>query len=75
MAFWVVYKGHTLNCADKYNLIKLSALIGFVYDLSDTQDGLKCWRKGIIFCGKHPLVLTRIQVSDIQGPWALLLKN
>ena len=33
-------------------------------DLSDTQDGLKCWRMGIIFYGKHPFLLTRIQVSD-----------
>ena len=23
-----------------------------------------CWRMGFIFCGKHPLLLTRIQVSD-----------
>ena len=29
-----------------YNLIGLSDLIGFGYDLSDTQDGLKCWRTG-----------------------------
>ena len=28
------------NCADKYNLIELSDLIGFGYDLSDTQAGL-----------------------------------
>ena len=61
-----------MNGADKYNLIDLSDLIGFGYDLSDTQDGLKCWRMGIIFCGLHPLLLTRIQVSYIQGPWALL---
>ena len=26
------------------------------------QDGLK--RMGFIFCGKHPLLMTRIQVSD-----------
>ena len=25
-------------------LIKHSELIGFAYDLSDTQDGLRCWR-------------------------------
>ena len=37
--------------------------LGFVYDLSDTQDGLKCLRMGFIFCGKH-LLMTRIQVSD-----------
>ena len=30
------------NCADKYNLIEHSDLIGFGYDLSDTQDGLRC---------------------------------
>ena len=35
------------------------------YDLGDTQDGLKCWRMGFIFCGKHPLLLTRIKVSDL----------
>ena len=28
------------NCADKYNLIELIDLIGFGYELSDTQDGL-----------------------------------
>ena len=58
-----------MNCAD--NLIELSDLIGFGYDLSDTQDGLECWRMGIIFCGKHPL-LTRIQVSD-PGPMGPLV--
>ena len=58
---WI--KGQTLNFSDKYNLVELSG-----YYLSDTQDGLQCWRMGIIFCGKHPLLLTRIQVSDIQGP-------
>ena len=43
-------------------------LIGFGYDLSDTQDGLiKCWRMGFIFCSKHHLLLTRIQVNDL-GP-------
>ena len=73
LAFWVGYKGQTLNSEVKYNLIELSDLVGFGYDLSATQDGLKCWRMGIIFCGKHPLLLTRIQVSDIQGSWALLL--
>ena len=44
---------------------------GFVYDLSDTQDGLKCLRKGFIFCGKHLLLMTRTQVS-YQGPMGLL---
>ena len=42
-------------------------MIGFVYDLSDTQDGLKCLRMGFIFCGKHLLLMTRILVSN-QGP-------
>ena len=37
------------HCADKYDFIELSDLIGFGYDLSDTQDGLKCWRMGFIF--------------------------
>ena len=34
---------------------------------SDTQDGLNCGRIGFIFRGKHPLLVTRIQVSD-PGP-------
>ena len=29
------------NCADKFILIEHSHLIGFCYDLSDTQDGLR----------------------------------
>ena len=33
-------------CADKYNLIELSDLVGFGYDPSDTHDELKCWRMG-----------------------------
>ena len=38
-------------CADKFILIELSELIVFGYDLSDTQDGLRCWRNGIyILC-------------------------
>ena len=51
------------NCADKYYLSELD----FGFDLNDTQDGLKCWRMGFIFCGKHPLLVIRIQVSD-PGP-------
>ena len=42
----------------------VSCLIGFGNDLSDTQDELKCWRMGFIFCGKHLPLLTMIQVSD-----------
>ena len=38
-----------------YNLIELSDLIGFDYDLRGM---------GFIFCGKHPLLLAKIQVSD-----------
>ena len=45
---WVKKVRHR-NCADKYNLIELSDLIGFGYDLSDTQDGFQCWRMGSIF--------------------------
>ena len=47
---------------------------GFGYDLSDTQDELTCWRMGFIFCGKHPLFLTMILVSDPgpMGPLVLL---
>ena len=48
-------------------MIELSDLIGFGYDLSDTQDGLKCLRMDFIFCGYHPLLLTRNYVSDL-GP-------
>ena len=50
-------------------MFELSDLIGFDYYLSDTQDGLKCYRMRFIFCGKHLLLLTRIQihVSD-PGP-------
>ena len=49
------------------SIMELSGLIGFGYDLSDSQDGIKCCRKGFILCGKDPLLLTKIQVSD-QGP-------
>ena len=28
-------------------IVQISILIGFGYDLSDTQDGLRCWRNGI----------------------------
>ena len=31
----------------KYVLVELSELIGFSYDLSDTNNGLGCWRNGI----------------------------
>ena len=50
-----------------YNLFELGNLKGFDYHLSDIQDGLKSWRIRFIFCGKHHLLLTRIQVSD-PGP-------
>ena len=47
-------------------------MIGFVNDLSNTQDGLKCLRMGFIFCGKHLFLMTWIQVSD-QGPMGPLI--
>ena len=47
--FGWVKRARQCNCADKYILIKLSDLIDFVYDLSDTQDGRKCLRMGFIF--------------------------
>ena len=53
------------------SIIQLN-LIGFGYDLSDIQDGLKCWRMGFIFCGQHHLLLTRIQVSGL-WPMGLLV--
>ena len=56
-----------MNYADIINLIERRDLIGIGYDLSDTQYELKCWRMGMIFCGKYPLLLTRIQVSNA-GP-------
>ena len=47
-------------------------LIGFGYDQSVIQDGHKCWKMGFIFCGKHLLLLTRIQVSGL-GPMCPLV--
>ena len=41
LAFWEGKKVRHWNSADKYILIELCDLIGFGYDLSDTQDGLK----------------------------------
>ena len=66
--FLIRQNGHQ-NCEDKYIYIlnELSSLIGFDYDLSDTQDGLKSWRMGFMVCGKHPLLLTKIQMSN-SGP-------
>ena len=32
-----------------YDFIELNDLKGFDYDLSDTQDGLKCCKMGFIF--------------------------
>ena len=54
------------------SMIELSDSIGFGYDLSDTQDGLKYWRMIFIFCGKHPILMTRMQVSDL-GPMCPLV--
>ena len=59
-------------CRLVYNiLIELSDLTGFFYDLSDTEDKLKCLGMGFIFCGKR-LLMKRIQVSD-QGPMGPLV--
>ena len=52
--------------------ISIICLICFGYDLSYTQDGLTCWRMGFICYGKHPLLLTRIQVGD-QEPMGSLV--
>ena len=38
----------------------------------NTEDGLQCYRMGFIFCGKHPLLLTMIQVCD-PGPMGPLV--
>ena len=43
---WIKCVRHC-NCADKYILIEHSDLVGFCYDLSDTQDELRFWGKGI----------------------------
>ena len=45
-----------------YILVEYSNSIGIDYDQSDTQGEM-----GFIFCGKHSLPMTRIQMSD-QGP-------
>ena len=51
-------------------MIELSDLIRFVFDLNDTQDGLKCLRMEFIFYGKH--LMRRIQASN-QGPMCPLV--
>ena len=55
-------------------LIELSELIGFDYDLSDTQDGLRCWRNGIYILWLTSFPVTRIQVS-FPGPKGPLVLN
>ena len=52
-------------------MIELREMIGFVYDLSDTQDGL-VFENGIYILDKHLLLMTRIQVRD-QGPMGPLI--
>ena len=42
-----------------YILMEHSNSIGVDYDRSDTQGEM-----GFIFCGKHSLLMTRIQMSD-----------
>ena len=51
--------------------ISIFCLILAVYDLSDTQDRLRCGEMGFVLCGKHPVPMTRVQVSD-QGTKAPL---
>ena len=48
-------------------LIERSELIGFGYDLSNTQDGLRLRRNGIYILWLTTHLVTRIQVSD-PGP-------
>ena len=46
-----------------YILIELRDLKSFDYDQSDTKDRLRCLDEwDFCFCGKHPLLMTRIQV-------------
>ena len=40
-------------------IVQISIMIGFGYDLRDTQDG----EMGFIFCGKHPLLVTKTEVT------------
>ena len=53
LPFGLGKKARHRNCANKHILIELSVLICFGYDLGDTQDGLRCWKMGFIFCGKQ----------------------
>ena len=43
-------------------MVELSDLIGFGYDQIDIQVGLGTGEVGFIFCGKRPLLMTRIQM-------------
>ena len=55
--------------------LKTSELIAFGYELSDTQDGLRCWRNGIYILWLNPLLVTITQVRESgpnQDPYALL---
>ena len=65
-----VKRSSDIEIAQISNLIELSDLIGFDYDLSDTQDGLKCWWMGFIFLVN---ILSSWQGFRwaIQGPWVL----
>ena len=65
-----------MNCADKYNLIELSDLIGFGYELNDTEDGLKCWIMGMLveshICNLANIVCnTRSRCGVVDKPLAL----
>ena len=47
--------------------LELIELIGFGYDLSDNQDGLRCWRNEIYILWISSFLVIKIQVSD-PGP-------
>ena len=50
--------------------MQISILIGFFYGLSDTQDGLRCWRNRIYILWLTPSPCDKD--SGKRGPWALL---
>ena len=47
--FYCHFYGQSFIKTVRGPLVELSDLIGFGYDLSDTLDGLKCWRMGYIY--------------------------
>ena len=57
-----------VNCADKFILVELCELIVLGYDLSDTQEELRCWRNGIY-------ILWLTSLSDLGPVGPLVLHN